>query len=552
MAIPTFIYDEDLKEFYNETGEETIIAVKGDYRSRAIRFKVPIQINDGAASASYKLSDKDNFYIAWKNSNGDFGRMKAGASSVMSAISFEDDTCTVEFKVSKELTANEGDVYLALEVVEGGGDDFGSSVVRFAPVKAKIADFLSDDDKFSPKNDAIPSGLEAQAGIINSIYFDPVEKKLVASEALKTAFVRGDERGRQVDFAIPCELGGGASVWQGDTVEVMYKNANGETGSKRIRSDLLEFTSRRAYTGTIFGGDGESGGICRFQFYAPASLTAYEGDAEIQVSITKENGSTIHLSPAKLQVGPFFDQSAIEPEDPKYEIIEDLKASIKRLEGLITSNGKVSLDGYLTKNEAAEAYATLEGVNETYLMKTAAAGIYETAESASATYLTKTDAKTKIAEQMRWRLLSSNLSGLTLTSDPVRIGFLTDGVIVSGDPDKRISYLPDEMLLVFDGHADGRSESVHTVTLDFSSNDKGNAVSTDWSASFTVAGDAVITITRLTDDRTFFIGVDAEPSSDKLGFTKKFVTMKGGALSELQITDSVHAGSNVQLSLFGR
>lgn len=386
MAIPTFTYDDELKTLYCDEGE-VVVAVKGEINTRAVRFEIPADLDASGGKTLGDLTTASKCYLVYKNAHGDIGRVK-GYSDGSNINHFEvsaDGLFTAEFRLPKQFTEYPGAAWLTIEAIDSIGRP-----TRFSPAKVKIADFIEGANPFSLDGDWI----ENDDRLSNEIYYDPIKKELVPSDDLITAFVKGDDRGRLITFILPRHLGGSGLISRGDAVVVQYKNAHEEAGEYLVPSHKIGFYSRDAWTlPDVWLHEGEGDDVCVIEFVVPASLTAYPGEAEIQINIKHPNGSVVNLSPAQLTIGPFFDRSEVEPSDPKYDIIDQIEASTARLESLITGDNTITLDGYLKKAEAASTYETIEDASYRFLGKKEAAAIYETSESASATYLTKAEAK---------------------------------------------------------------------------------------------------------------------------------------------------------------
>lgn len=403
MAIPTFTYDDELKALYCEDGE-VIVAVKGDSNTRAVRFEIPTDVdgsNDGHNTGD--LSRNCRYYLVWKNAHGDTGRVKATESEAANnRFSINDGVLTATYQLPNAFTAYPGDAWITLDAI----DSLGRSI-RFAPVKVKVTEFIESENALALKTDDVPAALRADAGIDSEIYFDQVEKRLVASKGLINAFVKGDDNGRAIDIILPTDLGGYGWVSTSDTIVIQYKNAKGETGEWMVPANRRDFYDRESWS--LSEGMQKGSDICLIEFHCPASLTAYPGEAEIQVKVTHPDGSIVNLSPVKIRIGEFFDRSEITPEDPKYDVVHQLETSVSRLEGLITDDNTITLDGYLTKNEASGMYETMESASDTYLSKS----------DASRTYLTQSDAQKQYGNGRKGYSLNTNSIGTFFMSGSI-------------------------------------------------------------------------------------------------------------------------------------
>ena len=364
MAIPVFKYDEDLKQLYSEEGEVTV-AVQGDDFGRCVQFEIPTVINDAESKATGNITSTSKVYLVWQNAHGDTGRKIAGASSdMLDSMAIQDGVCIVTFYLPDAFTAYAGKACLALEITDSDGEHG----TRFAPVEVKVAQFVLDPFSKDLREDRIPDSLRAKAGAVTELYYDPVEKKLAASEELKKAFVKGDIMGRAINIILPRDLGGYGVVSETDELTIIYKNANGQTGEYLVPSRNMAFYDRRSWA-MNHRDDGID--VCLIQFGIPAPLAAYSGEAEIEIEIKKTGGQITHLSPVKLQVGEFFDQSDIEPDDPKYSIVEQLKSEVAylsaKIDQIVTGDNEISLDSYLTKTDAADTYLAKEEAASKYV-----------------------------------------------------------------------------------------------------------------------------------------------------------------------------------------
>ena len=391
MAIPVFKYDEDLKQLYSEEGEVTV-AVQGDDFGRCVQFEIPTVINDAESKATGNITSTSKVYLVWQNAHGDTGRKIAGASSdMLDSMAIQDGVCIVTFYLPDAFTAYAGKACLALEITDSDGEHG----TRFAPVEVKVAQFVLDPFSKDLREDRIPDSLRAKAGAVTELYYDPVEKKLAASEELKKAFVKGDIMGRAINIILPRDLGGYGVVSKTDELTIIYKNANGQTGEYLVPSRNMAFYDRRSWA-MNHRDDGID--VCLIQFGIPAPLATYSGEAEIEIEIKKPGGQITHLSPVKLQVGEFFDQSDIEPDDPKYSIVEQLKSEVAylsaKIDQIVTGDNEISLDSYLTKTEAASTYETQTNAG-LLLSKAGAASTYLTKADAADTYLAKEEAASK-------------------------------------------------------------------------------------------------------------------------------------------------------------
>lgn len=387
MAIPVFKYDEDLKQLYSEEGEVTV-AVQGDDFGRCVQFEIPTVINDAESKATGNITSTSKVYLVWQNAHGDTGRKIAGASSdMLDSMAIQDGVCIVTFYLPDAFTAYAGKACLALEITDSDGEHG----TRFAPVEVKVAQFVLDPFSKDLREDRIPDSLRAKAGAVTELYYDPVEKKLAASEELKKAFVKGDIMGRAINIILPRDLGGYGVVSETDELTIIYKNANGQTGEYLVPSRNMAFYDRRSWAMNHHD-DGID--VCLIQFGIPAPLATYSGEAEIEIEIKKPGGQITHLSPVKLQVGEFFDQSDIEPDDPKYSIVEQLKSEVAylsaKIDQIVTGDNEISLDSYLTKTEAASTYETQTNA-DLLLSKAGAASTYLTKADAASDYLKKAD-----------------------------------------------------------------------------------------------------------------------------------------------------------------
>ena len=387
MAIPVFKYDEDLKQLYSEEGEVTV-AVQGDDFGRCVQFEIPTVINDAESKATGNITSTSKVYLVWQNAHGDTGRKIAGASSdMLDSMAIQDGVCIVTFYLPDAFTAYAGKACLALEIT----DSDGRHGTRFAPVEVKVAQFVLDPFSKDLREGRIPDSLRAKAGAVTELYYDPVEKKLAASEELKKAFVKGDIMGRAINIILPRDLGGYGVVSETDELTIIYKNANGQTGEYLVPSRNMAFYDRRSWA-MDHRDDGID--VCLIQFGIPAPLATYSGEAEIEIEIKKPGGQITHLSPVKLQVGEFFNQSDIEPDDPKYSIVEQLKSKVAylsaKIDQIVTGDNEISLDSYLTKTEAASTYETQTNA-DLLLSKAGAASTYLTKADAASDYLKKAD-----------------------------------------------------------------------------------------------------------------------------------------------------------------
>lgn len=174
------------------------------------------------------------------------------------------------------------------------------------------------------------------------ITIDHTQKIFTLPQDFGKAGVRGDDNGRRIYFEMPFEMDEISPYSEHTTVEIQYRNAMGETGRYQVpKSEVMDNTNRN-YT-------------CSFPI--PATLTKYEGEAEIQLCLRTDDGKKEwHISPVKVLIGPFFDCEVITEDDPKYDIVAQLMDKVTRLESVITGDEQISLMDYLTKTEAEQTY----------------------------------------------------------------------------------------------------------------------------------------------------------------------------------------------------
>lgn len=188
------------------------------------------------------------------------------------------------------------------------------------------------------------------------ITIDHTEKVMVLPQDFGKAGVRGDDNGRRIYFQMPNQMDEISSWSEHCYVEIQYRNARGETGRQFITGSELKDPDNNEY-------------IC--SFLMPATLTKYEGEAEIQLCIRTMDGTKEwHISPVKILIGPFFDCEVITEDDPKYDIVSELIDKVARLEGIITGDQQISLADYLTKVEAEGKYLASTDAETTYARKT--------------------------------------------------------------------------------------------------------------------------------------------------------------------------------------
>lgn len=242
------------------------------------------------------------------------------------------------------------------------------------------------------------------------IAIDHTQKVFTLPQDFGKAGVRGDDNGRRIYFEMPYEMDEIAPYSEHTTVEIQYKNAMGETGRYQVpKSEVMDNTNRN-YT-------------CSFPI--PATLTKYEGEAEIQLCLRTDDGKKEwHISPVKVMIGPFFDCEVITEDDPKYDIVAQLMDKVTRLESVITGDEQISLMDYLTKTEASRVYVTSQTLAQSYLTKA----------EADTTFLKKDD---EGYNELKTRV--NNLETKVQTVSPLYK--LDGGSILSGSD--------SEMILVF-------------------------------------------------------------------------------------------------------